>query len=149
MSTCSMCDRKATSAHPLLLNESICNDCSQKINNNDYHINVCNPIINENISNQDHDTSDMVFIDASYNSIKLSEEHVLSITRNKLDNQMNSSYDLANHFNIDDVIPVCTDRPPVETNFKDALLASLYSQIEFLRSELEEVFFHTFFVITE
>ena len=42
------------------------------------------------------------------------------------------------HLNIDDVIDMYIDMSPVDINFKDALLTSLYSQIEFLKTELEE-----------
>ena len=42
------------------------------------------------------------------------------------------------HLNIDDEIAMYIAMPPVDINFKDALLTSLYSQIEFLKTELEE-----------
>ena len=112
MSSCSICGRKATRAHPL--NDNICKNCSQKINDKDYHLDLRNSITSID-SVQEDDILDV--INDLYETCTKPNGIELNSNLDQTDNAvtMQTKYD-----------------------YKDSLLASLYSQVEFLRGEIEE-----------
>ena len=112
MSSCSICGRKATRAHPL--NDNICKNCSQKINDKDYHLDIRYSITSID-SVQEDDILDV--INDLYETCTKPNGIELNSNLDPTDNAvtMQTKYD-----------------------YKDSLLASLYSQVEFLRGEIEE-----------
>ena len=127
MSNCSICERKITRCRPLYLNTNICSECLSKIRNNDYIIftNHSDEILGESDDDCDNlsrkskngtiDSSeandDLFIIDASGKEVKVTEEIKI---------------------NVEPKLDFCMD------NYKNALLASLYSQLDFLKNELDE-----------
>ena len=123
MSNCSICERKITRCRPLYLNTNI---CLSKIRNNDYIIftNNSDEILGESDDDCDNlsrkskngtiDSSeandDLFIIDASGKEVKVTEEIKI---------------------NVEPKLDFCID------NYKDALPASLYSQLDFLKNELD------------
>ena len=127
MSNCSLCERKITQCRPLYLNTNICSECLSKIRNNDYIIftNNSDEILDESDDDCDNllrkskngtiysskANDDLFIIDASGKEVKVNEEI---------------------NINVEPKLDFCMD------NYKDALLASLYSQLDFLKNELDE-----------
>ena len=87
---------------------NICIDCTRNIENNNYIINERNE--NTTVKSQCNSSVKVTFIDSSGKHISLNESTDLPLISN-----------------------LCTNE-----SYKDALLASLYSQVEFLRNELNE-----------
>ena len=114
MSNCTICNKKQTRLRPL--SNNICNECSNidnPINVND--VTVINSVLNTtemNITSNHSDSGDVIYIDerGKHLDVKV-DEHLLLQHENPLDTQ---------------------------EDFKNTLLASLYSQVEFLRNEIEE-----------
>ena len=126
MSNCSICERKITRCRPLYLNTNICSECLSKIRNNDYIIftNNSDEILGESDDDCDNlsrkskngtidssEANDLFIIDASGMEVKVTEEIKI---------------------NVEPKLDFCMD------NYKDALLASSYSQLDFLKNELDE-----------
>ena len=115
MSHCIICNRKETRTCPLLTTTNICVECTDNINRNNSVINedlTVNDISNTSIRNQCDENNDYIFINASGKQAKITQDDDLVIEQESV-------------FNTNE-------------KFKDALLASLYSQVEFLRNEIEE-----------
>lgn len=112
MSSCTVCNRKQTRLRSLSISNNICSECIvniNKINNNDNTTSTNDDMV---FNNNPNISSDLIYIDA----------------RGKL-----LDGNVSENIEIDHVPTLNT-----QENFKDALLASLYSQVEFLRSEIEE-----------
>ena len=115
MSNCIICNKKETRLRPLLATTNICTECTNNINTDNYEINE---------------------IPASIDTTGISSLEQQSDENDRFDStdrgkemDINDEEDIVNRDGID---------INVNENYKDALLASLYSQIEFLRNELEE-----------
>ena len=122
MSTCNVCEIKITRNRPLSINDNTCSECFPKIKDNNYNLKLSDAIIVYDDNTDDkpdkeseiNDTPDMVFIKGSGKNIPLIYDNELDIELEP-DNFVETKHD-----------------------FKNALLASLYSQVEFLRNESEE-----------
>ena len=81
-----------------------------------------------NVDDDDNDDDSIIFIDSRNNKHGISIDSELDITI--------THHSTANNSIMDDNIK---NESPINTeNYKDILLSSLYSQVEFLRSQLEE-----------
>ena len=115
MSNCIICNKKETRSRPLLATTNICTECTNNINTDNYEINeIPASIATTGISSLEQQSDE--------------NERFDSTDRGK-EMDINDEEDIVNRDGID---------INVNENYKDALLASLYSQIEFLRNELEE-----------
>ena len=127
MCNCSICDRKMTRSRSLYSNTNICSECLLKMQNNDYIIFTNNSV--KTLS----DTSDhgkhlsIKSNDGTLDSSDLTDGEIFKIDAN------GTEVKLTEEINIE------VEPKPVNCmqHYKDALLASLYSQLEFLKNELE------------
>ena len=71
----------------------------------------------------------ITYISASGKEIQISEDSELSI---------HSEKSIGNSYGVNSANNIGNEKPIDNTDFKDALLASLYSQVEFLRNQFEE-----------
>ena len=126
MSNCSICNRMVTSRRQLCSDSSfnICIQCSTNIKESNYVI-----------SNEKHEQVEQFIKFKHDDNINLGqsindEEDLIFIGVN------NKTISIAN----DTEIHIETQEAAIDVteNFKDALMASLYSQVEFLKNEIEE-----------
>ena len=115
MSNCIICNKKETRSRPLLATTNICTECTNNINTDNYEINEIPASI---------DTTGISSLEQQSD-----ENDRFDSTDREKEMDINDEEDIVNRDGID---------INVNENYKDALLASLYSQIEFLRNELEE-----------
>ena len=125
MSNCSICDRTITRSRPLYSNTNICSECLLKIKSNDYIIFTNNS--DETLS----DTSDHSSIKSKDCTLEDDDDddgELFTIDANGTEVMVNEE------------INIEMEPKPVNCmeNYKDALLASLYSQVDFLKNELQE-----------
>ena len=108
-SNCSVCKLKITRNRVLHKDSKICVECISKINTGEYVINVDEDLQIDETSGSYYDSEcDQTELDIGAENINRTE-------------------------NIDTEQEIDANR-----NFKDALLASLYAQVEFLKTKLEE-----------
>ena len=123
MSNCSTCKRRITRNRSLYLNSNICHECITKLNDRNYVVTTNGELLTSNCDNNvldiPNDTldinrkdDDLIIVDSISNEIRIAEETETPTVE----------------------IPImnCLD------DHKDALLASLYSQVMFLRQNIEE-----------
>ena len=125
MPKCIMCRRMQSGMHPLTSENNISSECIENLNNHNYVLTSTNDCSNKhNIRNISitsqcscDEENNLTFVDASG---KLTTVNI-----------------------IDDEIQI-ENSPDFSTkeDFKDALLASLYAQVEFLKNEMTEIFFY-------
>ena len=108
MSTCNVCEIKITRNRPLSINDNTCSECFPKINDDNTDDD------SDYKESEVNDIPDLISITASGKNIPLIYDNELDIEIEP-DNIMETKHD-----------------------FKNTLLASLYSQVEFLRNESEE-----------
>lgn len=127
MSLCSICCRRITRNQPLYLNTNVCIECITKIKNSNYEItitdecernltNVCNTsvdIMNNEIVRDIYEENKIEFVNSSSNKLNSTKETDINTV-------------------IEEPTFNCID------DHKDALLASLYCQVNFLKKEIEE-----------
>ena len=120
MSNCSICHRKITRTRQFYLNSMTCTQC---ITNTD----DCNYTIDGKESNFDNIHNVSIDIPSNHNSLP-DENDLITIDCGVKANITSST----------EIDIVCQNDFNVQESFKDALLASLYSQIIFLKNEIEE-----------
>ena len=111
MVLCNFCNKRESRSQPFS-EAYVCQECFDDDNNYDFNSN----------SNKD----DLIFVDASNKTYKINSDTELDIL-NVTDSMNRDNNNITSH-----------DTPIDIGNFKNALLSSLYSQVEFLRSQLEE-----------
>ena len=131
MSHCAICCREITSERKLDSSNKICIQCSTNIKECNYMLiienvnddsNILLHVEDRNITPQQNNEEDLIFVGADRKtlSIKIDSEIAIERQENALD---------------------------VSHNFKDALLASLYAQVEFLKQEIAEKNFKLFHIL--
>ena len=114
MSICNICERKETRNRELLMGTNICTECTEKIKNHNYEI----------IDNKDESISKEL-CDIVTPQSEMSENQNSICSDDAKEKMADIQLEQKLEFNSN-------------SDYKDALLASLYSQVEFLKQELEE-----------
>ena len=118
MSNCSICERKITRLRSQYLNTNICIECMSKIKNNDYVLSSNNNEINDDLEISSAESKSGT-LDSSGENVDLFVIH-----------------SGGKEVTVTEEIGIAVESKPVccMENYKDALLASLYSQLEFLKN---------------
>lgn len=129
MPNCSICNRKLTSKRQLCSESlfNICVQCSTNINESNYVISNEKHEHAEKFGEFKHD--DNINLRQSINDGEEGEDLIFIGVNNK---SISITNDTEIHIEIQEA------DIDVTGNFKDALMASLYSQVEFLKNEIEE-----------
>ena len=126
MAKCTICNMEISRLCTLSVNTHICDECSVKISLNDY---VLTNKIDNSMSNI-HEITSLV----SINSCESTENNITDEDLIIMDKQ-GKNIIISSDTELElDTKCICNTN-----DYKDALLASLYSQVEFLKTELDEI----------
>ena len=125
MAKCTICNMEISRLCTLSVNTNICDECSVKISLNDYVL--TNKI--DNSTSNIHENTSLV----SINSCESTENNITDEDLIRIDKQGKNII-----ISSDTELEVDTKCICNTNDYKDALLASLYSQVEFLKNELDD-----------
>lgn len=128
MTTCIICGRKETRNRLLNTTSEICDECNNKIDNSD---------------NQPIDESGEVNLPNSSAEKKRGDHIYEDVTKDIHGAHIDDNINTTPKLNVGDTrieqVPLASRNiSECDSDFKNSLLASLYSQVEFLRSEIQE-----------